>query len=302
LPSKSLVDFKVSDLKASREHRAFGGFSMGSVCTWYTFINCLDYIKYFMPISGDCWALGQDAGDSDPQETAEYLASIPKKAGYKSPDDYKVFCATGKLDIAYPNLKPQVDALKQLTDSFIYSSDTTKGNLYFIVSENGTHNWSFVNQYIYDILPDLFKAENAPVPTGTSVPTSTPTTRVSSGGSSSSGGSQTSYQTPTATATATPSPSATAKPTPVTKEDPKEIVPAVGFTDILDHWAKDFINDLLSKKILSGYEDGTIKPDKNISRAELTTIVVKAMGLEPSEKPVLDLPTRIRSRHGLQAT
>jgi endo-1,4-beta-xylanase len=44
----------------------------------------------------------------------------------------------------------------------------------------------------------------------------------------------------------------------------------------------------MEKNIVSGYEDGTVKPDKNISRAELTTIVVKAMGLKPSDKPVLD--------------
>ena len=70
--------------------------------------------------------------------------------------DYYIFCATGSQDIAYPNLKPQIDSMKKLTDSFIYSSDIKKGNFYFIVSE-GTHAWNWVNQYIYDILPDLFK-------------------------------------------------------------------------------------------------------------------------------------------------
>lgn len=146
----------LEDLKASREHRAFGGFSMGSVTTWYTYINCLDYFKYFIPISGDCWVFGQKAGSEKSKETAEYLAKVAKDSGY-SPQDYYLFCATGSLDIAYPNLKPQVDAMKQLKDTFIYSSDTTKGNFYFIVSDGGTHAWNWVNQYIYDILPDLFK-------------------------------------------------------------------------------------------------------------------------------------------------
>lgn len=144
------------DLKASREHRAFGGFSMGSVTTWYTFINCLDYFKYYMPLSGDCWVLGQTAGGSRAKETAEYLARAAKNSGYK-PQDYCLFCATGSLDIAYPNLKPQIDEMKKLKDTFIYSSDTKKGNIYFIVSDSGTHAWNWVNQYIYDILPDLFK-------------------------------------------------------------------------------------------------------------------------------------------------
>ena len=146
----------LSDLKASRAHRAFGGFSMGSVTTWYTYINCLDYFKYYMPLSGDCWILGEKGGSDKAKETAAYLAKVAKDAGY-TPKDYYIFAATGSLDIAYPNLNPQVEAMKQLKDSFIYSADTSKGNFYFIVSDGGTHAWNWVNQYIYDILPDLFK-------------------------------------------------------------------------------------------------------------------------------------------------
>ncbi|MBH1942268.1 Ig-like domain-containing protein [Mobilitalea sibirica] len=146
----------LEDLKASRDHRAFGGFSMGSVTTWYIYINCLDYFKYYLPLSGDCWAIAQTAGESRAMETAEYLAKVAKDAGY-GPKDYYLFCATGSADIAYPNMVPQIEAMKKLKDTFIYSSDTNKGNFYFIVSESGTHAWNWVNQYIYDILPDLFK-------------------------------------------------------------------------------------------------------------------------------------------------
>ncbi|MCL6606376.1 MAG: Ig-like domain-containing protein [Paenibacillus sp.] len=144
------------DLKASREHRAFGGFSMGSVTTWYTFINSIDYFKYYMPLSGDSWIMGQRGGGIMPQETAAYLANVAQRSGYTA-KDYYLFCATGSLDIAYPNMKPQIDAMKQFKENFIYSSDMNKGNFYFIVSDGGTHAWNWVNQYIYDILPDLFK-------------------------------------------------------------------------------------------------------------------------------------------------
>ncbi len=144
------------DLKTSRNHRAFGGFSMGSVTTWYVYINSLDYFKYFLPISGDCWALGRTAGGAKSREIAEYLATVPKKAGY-GVKDYYIFCATGDQDIAYPNLKPQIDAMKELPEAFVYSGDVKKGNFYFIVSDGGTHAWNWVNQYIYDILPDLFR-------------------------------------------------------------------------------------------------------------------------------------------------
>lgn len=143
------------DLKASREHRAFGGFSMGSVTTWCTYINCLDYFKYFMPLSGDCWALAQKAEGRMAKETAEYLVKVAKDAGY-TPKDYYLLCATGKQDIAYPNMKPQMDFIKELTDSYFYSLDTKNRNFYFIECEEGVHTWYWVNQYIYDILPDLF--------------------------------------------------------------------------------------------------------------------------------------------------
>lgn len=149
----------LDDLQASREHRAFGGFSMGAVTTWYTFTEGLDYFKYYMPLSGDSWALGSTAGGSKPKETAEHLANVVRESGY-TPQDYYIFSATGNKDIAYPNLNPQINAMKELTDVFLYSSDTNKGNFYFIVADGGTHSWYWVNQYIYDILPDLFANED----------------------------------------------------------------------------------------------------------------------------------------------
>ncbi|WP_414705240.1 S-layer homology domain-containing protein [Pseudobacteroides sp.] len=54
------------------------------------------------------------------------------------------------------------------------------------------------------------------------------------------------------------------------------------------HWAKEYINDLISKGIISGYADGTIKPDQNISRAELAVVIIKALGLKPSADAKLD--------------
>lgn len=144
------------DIKASREHRAFGGFSMGSVTTWNVFINCLDYFKYFIPLSGDCWTLSSKANGSMAKETAKYLQDSVKSTKYNR-NDYYLFCACGKKDIAYPNMEPQIDALKELKDTFVYSNNKEKGNFYFIVNEEGVHSWHWVNQFIYNILPDLFK-------------------------------------------------------------------------------------------------------------------------------------------------
>lgn len=149
----------LEDIKASRGHRAFGGFSMGSVTTWHTFAEALDYVKYYVPLSGDSWALGDSGGGSKPKETAEYLANVVRNSEY-TPDDFYIFSATGNQDIAYPNLKPQVDEMRKLSDVFIYSSDTNKGNFYFIDADGGVHSWYWQNQFIYNILPDLFVDEN----------------------------------------------------------------------------------------------------------------------------------------------
>lgn len=143
------------DLVASRSHRAFGGFSMGSACTWYSFIYGLDYFEYYLPLSGDCWALGTSAGLNQPDKTAEYLANIAKESGYK-PDQYDIFCATGSSDIAYNALKTQVEAMKKIPDQFIYSDDMSQGNLHFNVTKDAVHAWSFVNHYVEAILPYLF--------------------------------------------------------------------------------------------------------------------------------------------------
>ena len=51
--------------------------------------------------------------------------------------------------------------------------------------------------------------------------------------------------------------------------------------DIEGHWGKSFIEELISKGAVSGYPDGTFKPDATITRAEFTVMLLKAQGIEP---------------------
>jgi hypothetical protein len=48
------------------------------------------------------------------------------------------------------------------------------------------------------------------------------------------------------------------------------------------YWGYKAISSLTSKDIISGYPDGTFKPDASITRAEFATILVKALGLNIS--------------------
>ena len=136
-----------ADLKASRMHRAYGGFSMGSVSTWATFENCVDMIAYFMPLSG---AHHWGTGNADPNA----LANAVKKAGLNQ-RQFFIMSATGTSDFANSNLCPQIDAMKKM-DMFEYTSDFSKGNLWFMYVNGGSHDWNYVRQYLYNCLPNFF--------------------------------------------------------------------------------------------------------------------------------------------------
>ena len=50
------------------------------------------------------------------------------------------------------------------------------------------------------------------------------------------------------------------------------------FTDVADTAANaQAINTLAALGVISGYEDGTFKPDNNITRAEVATMIVAAL-------------------------
>lgn len=142
-------------LQAAREHRIFGGFSMGSVTTWYTFLNALDYFKYYMPISGDSWVIsetGMGADEEIADETARYLSEYVQDSGYTQ-DDFVIYALTGTDDTAYPALNRQIEAMKNYPESFTYSDTASEGNLFFQVAEGGVHNYTSMIQYIYNALP-----------------------------------------------------------------------------------------------------------------------------------------------------
>ncbi len=141
-------DTSLDSLKASRFHRAYGGFSMGGGSTWNNLINNLDIMAYYMPLSGHCW-LG-----------AQGIQNAIDKSGLTQ-RDYFVLAATGDQDIAYNNMKNLMPTLQNDTKRFTYTSDFSKGNLYFLVASSNdgvkkTHWWGYVRWYIYDALPYFF--------------------------------------------------------------------------------------------------------------------------------------------------
>ncbi len=55
------------------------------------------------------------------------------------------------------------------------------------------------------------------------------------------------------------------------------------------HWANDYIVLMTEKGLLNGYEDGTFRPDSNISRAELVAIIYRVYNSEVVQTGVTDI-------------
>ncbi|HHW36250.1 MAG TPA: leucine-rich repeat protein [Bacillales bacterium] len=64
------------------------------------------------------------------------------------------------------------------------------------------------------------------------------------------------------------------------RETPKRSEPVIEFTDIASHWAENNIKRAAAKGIVSGYPDGTFKPNHPVTRAEFTVMLTGALQLE----------------------
>ena len=50
------------------------------------------------------------------------------------------------------------------------------------------------------------------------------------------------------------------------------------YNDIQSHWGRTYIEKLSKQGIIAGYDDGNFRPDKNVTRAEFTKLVVSTLG------------------------
>lgn len=136
------------DLMASRDHRAFGGFSLGSVTTWMQFCYNYDYIRYYLPMSGACWYYG-GYGDYYPEETCDFFEELIG-ANNLNERGYFIYSCTGTNDA----VRNQVDILM---DSMLHRSDVfTPDHLVYYMKEGGVHDFNAVMEYIYNALPIFF--------------------------------------------------------------------------------------------------------------------------------------------------
>lgn len=121
-------------LMASRDHRGFGGFSMGAVATWRTFQNGLDYFRYFLPMS---------CGTSLDMDTVLAAAQNHDRA------DYFVWVITGTDDFAHPYDEARVQLLRS-SPYFTEAGTEQDGNFAFRVKNGYAHDGVAAAEYTYN--------------------------------------------------------------------------------------------------------------------------------------------------------
>jgi parallel beta-helix repeat protein len=76
-----------------------------------------------------------------------------------------------------------------------------------------------------------------------------------------------------------PTPSPTTSPTtPPTSGTP---TPPASFKDVRGHWAQTYIEALAAQKVITGFPDGTFKPEEPVTRAQFAAIISKAFAPAP---------------------
>ena len=139
-------------LIASREHRGVGGFSLGGVMSWYVFVLELALVKYYLPMSGDCWNQEIHGGLVCPVETSITVSIGVSQYEGCTPDEYKIEFYTGREDVVQKDCRQQYEQMiKNYPELF------NDKNCHFDVLEGAVHDGRAEKVYLYNGLQKFFK-------------------------------------------------------------------------------------------------------------------------------------------------
>lgn len=154
-----LEDGSDEGIRATRDHRAFAGYSRGSMWTWRMFHYTLPYFRWFCPTSGGIFldsALPMPPGSAPfrkfPDEDILAYILDPIKANPDLP--FFIYAASGgPMDGA--DMRQQ---MKLLTEQpcFSYGRDPAKNNIYYSLSDF-YHTDYLVPYYFWNYLQVIFK-------------------------------------------------------------------------------------------------------------------------------------------------
>ena len=132
-------DTSLAGQRVSRDHRGFGGFSMGSVNTWHTFQYCLDSFRYFMPMSGN---MGDGGWARNVVMASDWMDQ-----------DFFIWTATGTSDFAGSGFASQINSMvTRYSDVFHLANNEAEGNISFRLRDGGSHDEEANFDYTYNAL------------------------------------------------------------------------------------------------------------------------------------------------------
>ena len=141
-------DTSDESLRASRRHRAFGGFSMGATTTWDVFALRPQYFYSYIPMAGESW-IGREE-DADSAQIAQLVTAGAERAHY-GPQDFRIFASVGSLDPALDDMSPQLAQLRA-----DYPDLMTDDSLQMWIDEGESHSMASVGNQVAHDLPLLF--------------------------------------------------------------------------------------------------------------------------------------------------
>lgn len=141
-------DITPQGIEASREHRAFTGFSQGSAITWHMLEQNIDCFHYYMPISGSPFDNACEGYDTDFVPTLNETLSSSEY----SKDNIRIYAYVGTKDYTMPRMYYFIDYLEGKSSKIVLDD-----NLSFNALEGGTHSYESVKTYTYNYLLKIFK-------------------------------------------------------------------------------------------------------------------------------------------------
>ena len=141
-------DTSDQSLRASRRHRAFGGFSMGATTTWDVFALRPQYFYGYMPMAGESW-IGREE-DADEARIAELVTAGALREGY-GPADFRILASVGSDDPALWDMSPQLDEFHE-----DYPDLMTDASLQLWIDDGEAHSSASVAHQVAHSLPLLF--------------------------------------------------------------------------------------------------------------------------------------------------
>ena len=135
-------------LAASRDHRAFGGFSLGSVTTWMQFCYDADYIRYFLPMSGSSWYYGT-YGNFQTERNVDYIQQLVEEKNLNE-RGYFIYHAVGTDDVVRSQTIWQAEEM--LSRDGVFPPE----HYMFYQKEGGQHDFEAVQEFMFHALPLFF--------------------------------------------------------------------------------------------------------------------------------------------------